>query len=264
LFSSAKPSGASKPTGGNGAVRVISFVPSWTETLIEAGVEVVGRTRFCIHPKEKVKNIPAVGGTKDCDWEKAALLKPNLVIFDEEENLKSMAESCPFPWTATHVSGISDLPGELRKLAGPLGNEALLDFSRRWQRVTERAPKFSPAEVPGVLQWLRRPGPEVKSFAYVIWKNPWMAVGPETFIGSIFASFGLQNHFSPGVKYPKFAMEEIPSDLLLLFSSEPFPFGRQTARLEELPYPSALVDGEKYGWFGLRSLRFLESLAPPA
>ena len=49
-------------------MRVVSLVPSWTETLIEAGVDVVGRTRFCLHPRDRVKSIPAVGGTKDADW----------------------------------------------------------------------------------------------------------------------------------------------------------------------------------------------------
>src|ERR1022692_4596445 len=95
-------------------VRVISMVPSWTETLIESGVNVVGRTRFCIHPKDQVKSIQAVGGTKDIDWDKVNGLKPNLVILDQEENPKSMADQCPFPILATHVTQISDVGRDLR------------------------------------------------------------------------------------------------------------------------------------------------------
>ena len=59
--------------------------------LIEAGIEVVGRTRFCIHPREKIKNIPAVGGTKNVDWQKVNELKADLLILDQEENPKWMA-----------------------------------------------------------------------------------------------------------------------------------------------------------------------------
>jgi hypothetical protein len=49
-------------------MRVVSFVPSWTETLLECGVNVVGRTRYCIHPTEKIQNIAIIGGTKDAKW----------------------------------------------------------------------------------------------------------------------------------------------------------------------------------------------------
>lgn len=240
-------------------MRVVSLVPSWTETLIECGIEVVGRTRFCIHPSDKIKSIPAIGGTKDCDWEKVRALKPDLVLFDEEENLKEMSEACPFPWISTHVTGIQDVPGELSKLSVRLENLELMDLSQRWSVVANNSMRERiNGEVMGVEQWLRRPSEQTSRFVYVIWRNPWMAAGENTFIGSIFKHFGFQNFFVDE-KYPKFEMSQIPSDVTLLFSSEPYPFGKKLPDIGE--HAAAIVDGEKYGWFGVRSLRFLESLA---
>ena len=74
-------------------MRVVSLVPSLTETLLECGVEVVGRTRFCIHPADKVADIPAVGGTKEVNWQRCLALEPDLVVMDKEENTLEMAQA---------------------------------------------------------------------------------------------------------------------------------------------------------------------------
>lgn len=75
-------------------MRVVSFVPSWTETLIASGVEVIGRTHFCIHPESTVKSIAVVGGTKNILIEQVVALKPDLVLFDKEENNQEMYQLC--------------------------------------------------------------------------------------------------------------------------------------------------------------------------
>ncbi len=244
-------------------MRVVSLVPSWTETLVECGVEVVGRTRFCIHPHEKIKDIPVVGGTKNCDWEKVKLLKPDLVIFDEEENLREMAEACPYPWISTHVIGMQDMEAELNKLGLRLENAGLLQLSRRWGRVAAISMRErTGGEILGVMSWLRRAQAPTRKFVYVIWKDPWMAASESTFIGSIFRHFGFENYFAlekTTEKYPKFEMEQIPDDVLLLFSSEPYPFGKKIPEIGS--HAAAIVDGEKYSWFGIRSLRFLEEFS---
>src|SRR5437868_6660844 len=97
-------------------MRVVSFVPSWTETLLSSGVEVVGRTRFCIHPHEKVAAIPVVGGTKDWNLEKLRALKPDLLLLDQEENPKFMAEQSEFPFHATHIESVQSVAGALRAM----------------------------------------------------------------------------------------------------------------------------------------------------
>ena len=93
-------------------LRVISMVPSWTETLLYAGIQVVGRTRYCIHPADKVAQIPIVGGTKDIKWDLVQDLQADLVLLDREENPLEMAESSPIPFLATHVSSLRELARE--------------------------------------------------------------------------------------------------------------------------------------------------------
>lgn len=237
------------------------MVPSWTEALIACGVNVVGRTRFCIHPKEFVKTIPAVGGTKDVAWERARGLKPDLVVLDREENPRIMAEECPFEYFATHVTSAGEVARDLGGLAKRLENARLAQLASRWRQVAgAKAPSRALNEIPGVVEWIRKPGPTVNEFVYVIWKDPWMAVSRSTFIGSVLERCGLrgiQRDFEE--PYPKLDLAALdPTKTMLLLSTEPYPFHKQKARLEELPFAMAVVDGEAYSWFGLRSLLFLE------
>lgn len=235
-------------------MKVVSFVPSLTETLIECGVEVVGRTRYCIHPSDKVKNIAIVGGTKDVNWEKVKALSPDFVLFDREENLKEMAEASPFPVLDTHVSSLESLGNEIEKLGLALNNSKL-----KLLAAEARALKALHQEVP-ILKWLTSPPKEIKKIVYMIWKNPWMAVSRETYIGSVLEMIGHELETFE-TKYPKIELEKYDRETtLLLFSSEPFPFEKHSQEITELGYPSALVDGELYSWFGIRSIRFLQSL----
>ena len=240
-------------------MRIVSMVPSWTETLIAAGGYVVGRTRFCIHPAERVKNIPAVGGTKNWDIAKVKALRPDLVLLDQEENTKEMGQYQETPLLATHVRSVQDLPGELMKIRAATGLEKLADFSRRFERVSIPKP-VSPRELPGVIEWIREPGKKIDKVVYIIWRNPWMAVSSDTFIGSMLNLFlAPELVLKSEKKYPEIILEHFNTQTtLLLFSSEPFPFAKQRSLMAQMPYPSALVDGEAWSWFGLRSLHFLE------
>jgi len=240
-------------------MRVVSLVPSWTETLIEAGVDVVGRTRFCLHPRERVKAIPTVGGTKDADWEKIRTLGADLVILDREENTREMAEACPLPWHATHVSHMRDLPSQLQTLSEKLSSPRLGEFAARWEKIVA-SPKraFSLQNPPGLVKWVTPPPKTAGEICYVIWAHPWMAAGPDTFIGSVLDWCGWKV-WGTG-KYPKFEPTSFDAQTLFLCSTEPFPFAKRPDVMAELPGAVALVDGEKISWFGLRSLMYLESL----
>lgn len=242
--------------------RVVSLVPSWTETLLACGVEVVGRTRFCVHP-DSAKKIPVVGGTKDLNLEEVARLKPDLLLLDKEENLPWMAEEKAWRSYVSHVSSLQDMPRELNALAEILENEKLRDLAREWEREIEKKRQGHPPsvmELPGVLEWIRRPSEEPEKILYLIWRDPWMAVSASTFIGSMLAHLGYGAYLPEfSERYPKVDLESFdPARTLLLFSSEPYPFGKKVRELKEFPFPSALVDGEAYSWFGLRSLRFLK------
>lgn len=243
--------------------RVVSMVPSWTETLLCADVEVVGRTRFCVHPAELVASIPKVGGTKDWKVEKIKAVHPDLLILDREENPRWMAEDKELPFWASHIQGVESLPGALADLATRLESmngpaPKLLELQERWQEVVKAPPACTAlSQLPGVLEWGRRPRGPITTVVYVIWREPWMAVGPRTFIGSVLKKLGLHVHPSEEA-YPQVDLTNLPDGTLLLFSSEPYPFLRKRQGLQDLGHPYAFVDGECFSWFGVRSLRFLE------
>lgn len=245
------------------------MVPSWTETLVEAGIDVVGRTRFCIHPQDQVAKIPAVGGTKDIQWDVVEKLEPDLVLFDREENTLEMAESCPFDWVSTHVEKISDVSKEIEKLASKLSNTNLEKLSRRWKKIDQSkmnkddwGKKFE--RLPGVINWLKPPAENqnIEKLIYMIWKDPWMCVSDNTFIGSVLSYLDLKDYlYRFDKKYPEIQLADFdPQKTLFLFSSEPYPFAKKQGQLKELPFSSAIVDGESFSWFGVRTMKFLEKL----
>jgi ABC-type Fe3+-hydroxamate transport system substrate-binding protein len=247
-------------------MRVISMVPSLTETLLAAPeeVQVVGRTRFCVHPEPQVQRLPAVGGTKDIDWSKVATLKPDLMIFDQEENPKAFAEQCPVSWISTHVRDARTLAEDLKKLGEKLSSSKLLSFSERWSRVAlAPSASWSFSRIPGEIERLAlNPKAEFNKLVYVIWRDPWMAVSAETFIGSTLKALGAESLLPKFAKpYPEFLLEDFDlAKTYFLFSSEPYPFTKKKNDLLSLGLAGAsLVDGESYSWFGLRTLRFLEA-----
>ena len=248
-------------------MRVVSMVPSWTETLIEASANVVGRTRFCIHPRDRVKAIPAIGGTKNWDVGRLKDLKPDVIVLDREENTAEMGSTREAPVLATHVCSISDVPEELRRLAKELNLPRLNEMAERYQPLLAREP-LPISHLPGVIEWVRAPSAKIEAIVYVIWKDPWMAVGRRTFIGSMLElmmgrGMGAELEMKyPDMKYPKIDLHSLdPVTTLCLFSSEPFPFTKHRHELEALPFASAIVDGESWSWFGIRSLRFLETVS---
>lgn len=235
-------------------MRVISMVPSWTETLIEAEIEVVGRTRYCIHPAEKIEKIPVVGGTKDWDWEAILKLRPDFILLDKEENPKFMADQDEFPLIVTHVTSIESMPSEIKKIRQTFPNAFLEKLENEWATL-------SPVNKVNFefVEWGSKPTDEVERILYVIWKNPWMVVSRDTFVGSVLQFLGIKIDQFPQ-KYPEIELEDLDnkSRTLLLFSSEPYPFLRKQEGLSELGHPYGFVDGEKFSWFGVRTLRFLQ------
>lgn len=241
-------------------MRVVSMVPSWTETLLKAGVQVVGRTRFCIHPAKMITNIPIVGGTKEVSWDLVLDLKPDLVLLDQEENPLEMAEACPLPFLATHVSSLQSLQQELARLGEHFRNPALIEMSVLCLDILEAPrPVWNFNRVPGFEHWIRKPTRDYKRVAYMIWKKPWMSVSRQTYIGSVLERLGVEVvDFPEGEKYPVVELEDL-KDCFFLFSSEPFPFHKRIPELQELGLEGAVVDGESYSWFGIRSLEFLRA-----
>lgn len=240
------------------ALRVVSLVPSWTETLIYAGINVVGRTRFCIHPEDLVKNIPQVAGTKDLNLDRIKALKPDLVIVDKEENTKEMAEMLQHSGIRLVVTQVIDFESVI-KFCSEIGQHL---ESPQMQEIAERYKKVLPEVNPQLLipRCLLRGDLDSMTLKahceYVIWKKPFMVIGENTFIAANLKLAGIQVRHRE--KYSTLSDSEIKNSYCL-FSSEPYPFLKKYEQLIADGYRGVVVDGEKLSWFGIRNLNFLES-----
>ena len=238
--------------------RVISLVPSWTETLLAADVLVVGRTRFCIHPDEAIKNIPSVGGTKSIDLVKIQKLNPDFVILDRQENTAEIAAQLSGQNTqllVTDVVSFESLQESLKYLALQLQAPILEELVMRYARVL---PQIDQKKFLSQLSQNLGSVPDIQGrrVDYVIWKNPYMVIGANTFISENLKLIGIESRHPQ--KYPQIADEELKKSFCL-FSSEPFPFAKHYDELLKLGYQGLVIDGEKLSWFGIRNLNFLES-----
>lgn len=243
-------------------MRVVSLVPSLTETLLAAGVNVVGRTRFCIHPAADIAAIPVVGGTKEVNWDTVAELDADLVVFDREENTREMADACPLPWLATHITSPQSAGTELARLAECLDSVALAQLANEWQTISSSPVGTNTAlqQLPGIEHLVGDQSGPFRRIEYMIWRDPWMSAGSDTFIHEMLKRVGVADLLvQTEVKYPELAEHELPrADTYYLFSTEPFPFARYRDELASSGFNGAIVDGEFYSWFGIRSLRLLQ------
>lgn len=223
-------------------MKIVSLVPSITEALFDLGLtghEVVGRTKFCIHPKDKVKNVTIVGGTKNINIEKIKALQPDLILANKEENVKEQVEALmnDFKVMVTNVETVEDNYYLLKNLGKLIGRE-------------ERAQLFN-LKIYDVLNQAKL-DTSIKT-AYLIWKNPYMSVGSDTFIHRILSETGFENIFKNKTRYPEITPEDLAEADLIMLSSEPFPFKEK--HIEELKvfYPDKkimIVDGEAFSWYG--------------
>lgn len=234
-------------------MRIISTVPSQTELLADLGLEneVVGITKFCIHPNEWYRNKIRIGGTKTLNVDKIRSLEPTLVIANKEENTKEQIEEI-MTFCEVYVSEIKT-PEDNVELIHKIGE--LTDTRMTAVRLAR--------ELENCLMELENS--YQATAAYMIWKDPWMSTGGDTYIHSIMKKCGFQNVFSHKNRYPETTLEELTQlgpDMILL-SSEPFPF-KEKHLLElrdQLPASKVLlVDGEAFSWYGTRLIKKIDYL----
>ncbi len=233
-------------------MKIISLVPSITETLFDFGLtadEVIGRTKFCIHPSDLVKNVEVIGGTKNLNNEKIRCLKPDLIIANKEENEKIQVEELmkDFKVWVTDIEILEDNQKFISELGTILNKENLaLDFNQKIASV------FTDFKVS-----------KPKKVAYLIWKNPYMTVGSDTFINEVLEKLGFENLFKNRKRYPEISVEELKDADLIFLSSEPFPFQQKHIDELQLELPNSeimLVDGEAFSWFGTHLMKVDEYL----
>jgi len=227
------------------SIRVVSLVPSLTELCIDIGAEVVGRTKFCVFPTDKVEDIMKVGGTKTVNITKVLDLSPDLVLANKEENVKEQVEELQKAGLSVLVTNIVDIDSacvailEIGKLTHC--TEIATDLTKNIAKAYNSLPSIG------------------KTAGYLIWKDPYMASGGSTYINHMMEKVGLVNVFGDKARYPKTSIGELKSlnpDLILL-SSEPFPFKEKHINELAKACPSSevvLVDGTYFSWYGSRLL----------
>jgi len=229
-------------------MRIISLVPSQTELLFDLGLEkeVVGITKFCIHPGHWKKEKQIVGGTKQVHFDIIEGLQPDLIIGNKEENeegfIRELESKYPvwmsdiesFSNALDMIEGLGELTGRVKEAEG-LVVDILSEFGQLDQ------PK------------------QKKGAVYLIWQNPYMVAGQGTFINEMLSMAGFNNLVKED-RYPELKLEEIKAlnPSVILLSSEPYPFKERHLRelKEEMPEVEVkLVDGEMFSWYGSRLLK---------
>ncbi len=235
--------------------RIISLVPSQTELLFNLGLnqEVIGITKFCVHPNQWLQKKTVIGGTKNFWFDIIDELQPDLIIGNKEENylegIERLSKKYPV-WLSDVTSFENSL--ECIRLIGGITNkqEEANSLVERIQLNFEELKEIEPVRV-----------------LYLIWQNPWMAAGSGTFIDSLLTKIGFTNCLEIE-RYPTLTDIQI-KDLnpeLIFLSSEPYPFSKKHSKVVSQAFPNSnviLVDGEYFSWFGSRLVHapsYFESL----
>ncbi len=229
--------------------RIISVVPSQTELLYDLGLEqeVIGITKFCVHPEKWFRSKTRVGGTKTLHIDQIIALNPDLILANKEENVQEQIESLQ-EFTEVYVSDIQNVADALQMIrsVGALVGKA------------EVAGQMA-AAIQNRFDALKETISTPRRVAYLIWKDPFMAVGRNTFIHNIIEIAGWKNVFEHHLRYPETAAGELRSlnPEVVMLSSEPYPFGEKHLAAIQAILPEArllLVDGEMFSWYGSRML----------
>lgn len=235
-------------------MRLVSLCPSLTELVFDLGCgrDLVGRTKFCVHPAGRVERVESVGGTKNPKIARIIELAPDWVLLNEEENRREDAEALAAAGMRCHVSfprDVEETAQTVREIGAVLdrpeaAERIATDIERRAARVRESA-RHAP----------------VMRYAYLIWRIPWMVAGGDTFVTAMLGLPGGVNVFAEHPeRYPTVTPEELAAaePEVVLLSSEPFPFKEthadELAAAAGLPRERMqLVDGEYLTWHGSRT-----------
>jgi len=225
--------------------RIVSLVPSQTELLsaLNADREVIGITKFCIHPESWHASKIIVGGTKDFNIERITALNPDLIIGNKEENDQERIETLRknFPVWMSDVTSYEDALAMIENIG---------DLTDRYAEARAIA-----NEIRNAFQNLKKRTPQ--TVLYLIWRKPWMAAAKLTFINTMLETIGLRNCISDQERYPVLSASDIQSyrPEVVFLSSEPYPFRNVHAEEIRSLVPNAkiiLVDGEMFSWYGSR------------
>jgi ABC-type Fe3+-hydroxamate transport system substrate-binding protein len=232
--------------------RIISFVPSQTELLYDLGANVIGITKFCVHPTSWFRELPRIGGTKDIRPEKIAALQPDLIIANKEENNRDQIEALAtqYPVWISDIRNLTDALAMIRSVG------ELVAQPQKAQSLAANIEK-------GFNEL--RPLTHPLHTAYLIWRTEsprasitWMTVGGDTFIHDMLQRCGFTNLFAAQSRYPTVDIAALTDCDLVLLSSEPYPFRDRHLQEIQTRLPNAIirfVDGQLFSWYGSRLLQ---------
>ena len=243
----------------DGVPRIVSLVPSLTELVCDLGLaaNLVGRTGFCVHPREVLRGVPKVGGTKDVKLDVLRRLAPTHVIADIDENRRDAVEE--IAGFVPHVVVVHP-----RQLDDNLGLYALFGSVFRREHDADRLARdfaAARAELAAVAAALPR-----EEVLYPIWRDPWMTIGRETYIAAMLSAAGWDTlPVATAARYPCFEWNApwLAGARRILLPSEPYAFTAvdetDVARLSDRPV--SRIDGEMVSWYGSRAVPGLRYLA---
>lgn len=230
-------------------LRIVSLVPSQTELLVDLGLEnnIVGITKFCVHPQNLRKHKVVVGGTKKVHYNKIKALQPDIILCNKEENTREMVMELE-KIAPVHISDIFSIEDSL---------ELIIQYGVifKKEKIAESLVDQIETEICKFRETLKKP----LKVAYLIWKDPWMVAGKNTFINSLIELNGWENVIETRKnRYPEvdlLQLSQMDLDLILL-STEPYPFKEKhkIALGNHLAIKAELVDGEYFSWYGSRLL----------
>lgn len=226
--------------------KIVSLVPSLTELLFDLGLgqRIAGITKFCVHPAGDCREKIRIGGTKQLNTGTILQLSPDLIIASKEENVKEqveeLAKTCPV-W----VTDVHDLPSALQMIR---------DMGQLTGKKSEAACMIR--DIHTAFSGYRRPR-KMPRAVYLIWREPYMTVGGDTFIHAMMQEAGIENGTGEKHRYPEILIKEIKELQCewLLLSSEPYPFREQHVAEISAMLPGTRVirvDGEMFSWYGSR------------
>jgi ABC-type Fe3+-hydroxamate transport system substrate-binding protein len=229
--------------------RIISLVPSQTELLYDLALEneVIGITKFCIHPPNWFQTKERVGGTKQLNIEKIKSLQPDLIIGNKEENVKEQIEALQ-SIAPVWMSDVNDL-------------DTAIDMIDQVGIMTKRIPQAQMI-IHKILEAQCDLPTTKKKVLYFIWNEPMMVAGKHTFIDAMLSEAGFVNAVTEN-RYPELSAQQIEklNPELLFLSSEPFPFNGEQQKIYQEKFPKAkvlLVNGELFSWYGSRLVQSFE------
>ena len=235
--------------------RIISLVPSQTELLFDLGLdqEIIGLTKFCIHPIEKFAERTKVGGTKKLNIDLIKDLQPDLIIGNKEENTQSDIEELAayFPVWMSDIFTLDDAMKTIAQIGDLVDRQPEAGYLNHLISAG-----FNDLKTLALQNHID------KKVAYLIWRKPYMAAGKNTFIDDVLLINGMTNVITQE-RYPSVTLAELKTlnCELILLSSEPYPFGEK--HIEEIreAIPNAkilLVDGEMFSWYGSRLVKAVQ------